>query len=307
MWHRFGFMDHQCALSSVVATLLALRRRDETGEGQVVNASLLGAGVLTTGEAVRLADGTLTPVARVDADQTGITPGRRIVACADGWVALSTDRTDLGGVIPSVTEDLQALAVERGITSEALMGALTNALESAYQQLPEAIADARVVLDPDSGDFQVFAQERDVTPPDFGRIAAQTAKQVMTTRLRVADGEQKVEGTDGVAGWKTAELLARLEEAGIPAELVREQQRDPFFDSEANRAAGLVASYEHGQWGQLEQPGALWWFGDLDVHLHRAPPLLGEHTAGVLAEAGLDADAVRALVTAGAAVAADLD
>src|SRR5262249_60399223 len=35
MWHRFGFMDHQCALSSVLASLLALYRRGGTGGGPV--------------------------------------------------------------------------------------------------------------------------------------------------------------------------------------------------------------------------------------------------------------------------------
>ena len=50
MWHRLGFMDHQCALSSVVSTLLALYHRDQTGEGQFVAGSLLGAGVMTNSE-----------------------------------------------------------------------------------------------------------------------------------------------------------------------------------------------------------------------------------------------------------------
>ena len=50
MWHRLGFMDHQSALSSVVSTLLALYHRDQTGEGQFVAGSLLGAGVMTNSE-----------------------------------------------------------------------------------------------------------------------------------------------------------------------------------------------------------------------------------------------------------------
>ena len=34
MWHRFGFMDHMCAMGSVIATLLAVYHRDRTGETQ---------------------------------------------------------------------------------------------------------------------------------------------------------------------------------------------------------------------------------------------------------------------------------
>ena len=51
----------------------------------------------------------------------------------------------------------------------------------------------------------------------------------------------------------------------------------------------------------MEQPGAFWIFGDLDVRLDRAPPGLGEHTVEVLREAGLDPDTIDALLAAGAA------
>jgi len=60
----------------------------------------------------------------------------------------------------------------------------------------------------------------------------------------------------------------------------------------------------------LEQPGALWWFGDRDglaVRLERPPPRLGEHSAAVLAEVGLAPDEIRRLVTDGVAVALDID
>ena len=66
-------------------------------------------------------------------------------------------------------------------------------------------------------------------------------------------------------------------------------------------AAGLIARYEHADYGQVEQPGAFWIFGDLDVKLDRAPPALGEHTVEVLTEVGLDAATVDALVASGAA------
>jgi len=103
------------------------------------------------------------------------------------------------------------------------------------------------------------------------------------------------------------ELLAVLDAAGVPAERVREQQRDPFLDDEANRAAGLVAHLPHADWGVLEQPGALWWFDDLAVRIERPPPRLGEHSAAVLTEVGLADDEIRGLVADGVAVALDLD
>jgi crotonobetainyl-CoA:carnitine CoA-transferase CaiB-like acyl-CoA transferase len=83
---------------------------------------------------------------------------------------------------------------------------------------------------------------------------------------------------------------------------VRLGQRYPFFDDPANRAAKLVAEYQHAEWGKFEQPGALWYFGDLDVQLHLAPPVLGEHTVEVLLAMGLDRSAIDKLLTAGVAV-----
>jgi crotonobetainyl-CoA:carnitine CoA-transferase CaiB-like acyl-CoA transferase len=86
-WLRFGMMDHLCAMSSLQATLNALRNRDRTGEGAFVSASLLGAAAFTA-ETIALADGGLTPFARLNGAQTGISERDRLYACADGWVAV---------------------------------------------------------------------------------------------------------------------------------------------------------------------------------------------------------------------------
>jgi crotonobetainyl-CoA:carnitine CoA-transferase CaiB-like acyl-CoA transferase len=93
MWHRFGMMDHQCALASAFATLLAVWQRDRTGRGQFVSSSLLGASLLTVSETVVLPDGSLAPIPRLDAAQTGLSASHRIYACSDGWVALAGEET----------------------------------------------------------------------------------------------------------------------------------------------------------------------------------------------------------------------
>jgi N utilization substance protein A len=108
-------------------------------------------------------------------------------------------------------EALDVLAQERGISRDTLLSALADALESAYKRLPGANEYAWVTIDPDTGDIRVFAQwldangepegeEMDVTPENFGRIAAQTAKQVMGQRLREIDREQKYEEYAGREG-----------------------------------------------------------------------------------------------------------
>ncbi len=108
-------------------------------------------------------------------------------------------------------EALEALAEARGISKEALFGALAEALEAAYKKQPDAEEFAWVNVDTETGEMRVFAQkldddglpygpEIDVTPDDFGRIAAQTVRQVMTQRIREVERERKYEEYAGREG-----------------------------------------------------------------------------------------------------------
>ena len=109
-----------------------------------------------------------------------------------------------------VMEALEMLEQERGIPVEAILDALANALVSAYKRSPGAAEEARVTIDADGGDIFVYAQELDEdgnvikewedTPDDFGRIAATTAKQVISQRLREAKREQVFEVYEGRDG-----------------------------------------------------------------------------------------------------------
>ena len=108
-------------------------------------------------------------------------------------------------------EALQAVASEKGITVEDMLAALADALESAYKRMPGAHEFSWVTIDPDSMEFRVFAQdidengepegeEFDVTPENFGRIAAQTTRQVMTQRIREVERDLKYEEYAGREG-----------------------------------------------------------------------------------------------------------
>ena len=89
MWLRFGVGDFLAGLSSVFALLLALYRRARTGQGQAVSSSLLGAMLMTASDAVVQPDGRLTPIAHLDAGQTGVSATHRLYRCSDGWIAVA--------------------------------------------------------------------------------------------------------------------------------------------------------------------------------------------------------------------------
>ena len=107
-------------------------------------------------------------------------------------------------------EELLALEREKGVPADTILDALANALVSAYKRSPGAAEEARVTIDPDNGEIIVYGQELDEdgnvvnewedTPDDFGRIAAQTAKQVIIQRLRDAKRAQVFDIYEGREG-----------------------------------------------------------------------------------------------------------
>ena len=107
-------------------------------------------------------------------------------------------------------EALENIEREKGISIEIMLEALANALLTAYKRMPDAAEEALVEIDMETGAIKVIAQELDEdgnvtrewddTPNDFGRIAAQTAKQVIFQRIREAEREMKYEEYAGREG-----------------------------------------------------------------------------------------------------------
>jgi N utilization substance protein A len=121
----------------------------------------------------------------------------------------------------ALIQALRELEREKGIPFDTILAGLEEALASAFKsykrqhdpELDEELTGARVQLDPESGQMRAWLQELDeetgeVTseheeevPADFlGRIAAQTAKQVIYQKLRDAEREMTYEEFAGREG-----------------------------------------------------------------------------------------------------------
>ncbi len=104
-----------------------------------------------------------------------------------------------------MSEALRMLAADRGITIDALLQVLVEALATAYKKRPGAADEVIVGVNPDNMDITFTAydvnddgewiNERDDTPKkdELGRIAAVTFRQVMSQRIREVERERKFE------------------------------------------------------------------------------------------------------------------
>jgi N utilization substance protein A len=87
------------------------------------------------------------------------------------------------------TAALNQICAERGISPESVIASIQEALLAAYKKDfgEDETAKFTAELDPVTGAAKIFKDNKDMTPPGFGRIAAQTAKQVILQKIREAE------------------------------------------------------------------------------------------------------------------------
>src|SRR3982751_3978628 len=86
---------------------------------------------------------------------------------------------------------LNQVATERGVDASVVMDTVKNAILAAYRKDHPGIEieEYGVSLNQNTGEARILQNDKDVTPPGFGRIAAQTAKQVILQKIREKEKE----------------------------------------------------------------------------------------------------------------------
>src|SRR3989338_4800632 len=102
---------------------------------------------------------------------------------------------------------LNQVATERGISPDDVLDSFRAAGMAAYKKdygtehVNEEQNDClEVKLNPDTGEMHIFEEKKDITPPGFGRIAAQTARQVILQQIREAEKKTIVRHYTGQVG-----------------------------------------------------------------------------------------------------------
>jgi len=89
---------------------------------------------------------------------------------------------------------LNQVATERGISPDDVINSIEAAVVAAYKkEYPDAFnEEMQAKVSKDTGETKIINKGKDVTPPGFGRIAAQTAKQVILQKIREAEKKMVV-------------------------------------------------------------------------------------------------------------------
>src|SRR3989338_3125183 len=105
---------------------------------------------------------------------------------------------------------LNQVCSERSVEPEVVIESIKQAILAAYRKDygdPEGID---VDLDANSGEVRLNKGKKDVTPAGFGRIAAQTAKQVILQRIREAEKDAIISEYSGKVGTLVSGIIQRI-------------------------------------------------------------------------------------------------
>ncbi len=171
---------------------------------------------------------------------------------------------------------------EKGVDKGVIFEALESALASATRKKHGGDIDVRVAIDRDTGDYEAFRRwevvaddyeqdaptrqisetgaqgdepdkvagdfiEEPMEPVEFGRIAAQTAKQVIVQKVREAERERVAEAYRERVGELLMGIVKRVERAGMYLDLGNNAEafvpREEMIPREAVRAGDRVRGY----------------------------------------------------------------
>ncbi len=117
---------------------------------------------------------------------------------------------------------VDSLEREKGIPKEVLFSAMEAALLSAAKKmLGKDREDISVKVDRQTGEIKVIEAGKPVSSGAFGRIAAQTAKQVIIQKIREAEKDVIFDEYNGKIGNIISGLVHRFEKGNIIVDLVK--------------------------------------------------------------------------------------
>ncbi|KKQ95945.1 MAG: Transcription elongation factor-like protein [Candidatus Woesebacteria bacterium GW2011_GWB1_43_14] len=138
------------------------------------------------------------------------------------------------------SQALKAITQERGLDADVILETIKQAYIAAYKrdakERGEEVEDFEydVEMDSVSGEAKIIAwpegtpdKKRDVTPPGFGRIAAQTAKQVIHQKIREAEKGAIMDEFNGRVGTLVSGMILRFDGPNVRVDIGRTEALMP--------------------------------------------------------------------------------
>lgn len=147
---------------------------------------------------------------------------------------------------------LAAIAKERGLDPSVVLDTIKQAIIAAYRRdarergedVEESIFEA--LVDPESGEAKILAykegeedKKEDVTPPGFGRIAAQTAKQVILQKIREAEKDAILVQYQDRVGSLVTGIVLRFDGPNVRVDMGRAEGIMPVAERTPNERLSL--------------------------------------------------------------------
>lgn len=169
---------------------------------------------------------------------------------------MNTPRTEF-------SQALKAIAQERGLDPDVILETIQQAIIAAYRRDAKErgeevdTLDYEAVIDHVSGETKIFAwpllseeateeerkeakkSKKDVTPPGFGRIAAQTAKQVIHQKIREAEKGAIMGEFEERVGSLVSGLILRFDGPNVRVDLGRTEAIMPAEERIPNERLNL--------------------------------------------------------------------
>ncbi|MBI4153558.1 transcription termination factor NusA [Candidatus Woesebacteria bacterium] len=158
---------------------------------------------------------------------------------------MQTPRTEFAQAI-------KAIATERGLDPAVILDTIKQAIIAAYRRDAKERGeeteemDFDVEINPTNGEAKIFIwplakpeERRDVTPPGFGRIAAQTAKQVIHQKIREAEKGAIMDEFSGRVGTLVSGMILRFDGPNVRVDMGRTEATMPAEERIPNERLSL--------------------------------------------------------------------
>ena len=171
----------------------------------------------------------------------------------------------------------------RGVATQTSLLGVAAFSQGERLVLPDGNLSETFHLDQQQTGFGPYHRIYEAGDGTWIAIAALTEEQQTSVRAVLGDGDFATT----VRQHSSADILVQLEARGVPCDaVVFENAMNRFFDDPLNRELGLIAALPNPVYGTVEQPGALWDFGDTAIRFTRTCPTIGEHTDEIMLEMG---------------------